>query len=321
MSLQPRSLPAAKRSWVSLPAWLLITLVFAAPARISSTEIRFELVRQEEVRRRLESYKGDDRQRAKTLKKFFEEAGCTSGKLTEQPVQQLKEPNLICSVPGATDSVIVVGAHFDHVDHGNGVVDNWSGASLLPSLFEVLKQEERKHTFILIGFAGEEKGLVGSESYAKELSPEHIAKIQAMVNMDTLGLGPAEVWVSRSDPKLLVLLSKLAQAMKLPVKGMNVEQVGKSDEQSFIRRKVPTITFHPMTQATLHILHSPRDQLSAIKFEDYYSTYRLLTAYLIFLDQTLEPGARRVQKVDRARFLSHRRPRQSQSLTLTNRDM
>jgi hypothetical protein len=39
-----------------------------------------------------------------------------------------------------------------------------------------------------------------------------------------------------------------------------------------------------LTQATLPILHSSRDQLSQIKEDDYYETYRLLSAYLAYLD-------------------------------------
>jgi hypothetical protein len=33
------------------------------------------------------------------------------------------------------------------------------------------------------------------------------------------------------------------------------------------------------------ILHTPKDRLSAIKFEDYYRTYRLMAAYVAFLDE------------------------------------
>jgi len=286
----------AKTRSLSFRVGLCLSLVFALPAHPSPSEIRFDPVKQEEVRRRLESYKGDDGRRERTLKGLFEAAGCTSEKLTEQPVKHLKEPNLICSLPGTTDSIIVVGAHFDHAANGSGVVDNWSGASLLPSLFEVLKQQPRQHTFIFIGFAGEEKGLVGSEFYAKNLAPEQATKIKAMVNMDTLGLGPTEVWVSRSHPRLCVAMAQIAQAMKLPVIGVNVDQVGKSDEESFIQRKIPTITIHSLTQATLPILHSPRDQLPAIKFDDYYNTYRLLSGYLIFLDEKFGSAAGEPEK-------------------------
>ena len=69
---------------------------------------------------------------------------------------------MICALPGTSDKVIIVGAHFDHVPKGDGVADHWSGASLLPSLYEAIKKEPRRHSYIFIGFTDEEKGEVGS---------------------------------------------------------------------------------------------------------------------------------------------------------------
>jgi Zn-dependent M28 family amino/carboxypeptidase len=42
-------------------------------------------------------------------------------------------------MPGESDSEIIVGGHFDFVDHGQGIVDDWSGVALLPSLYEAEK--------------------------------------------------------------------------------------------------------------------------------------------------------------------------------------
>ncbi|HZR29732.1 MAG TPA: M28 family peptidase, partial [Terriglobales bacterium] len=133
-----------------------ISMLLAAAA----TQLQFSTVDRDIVEARLKSYKGNDSQREATLKGFFQEEGCTEDKLIEQPVKGLKQPNIICELPGTTDSVIVVGAHFDHVDRGDGVVDNWSGASMLPSLYQALKNEPRRYSFRFISFAGEEKGLV-----------------------------------------------------------------------------------------------------------------------------------------------------------------
>ena len=108
-----------------------------------------------------------------------------------------------------------------------------------------------------------------------------------MINMDTLGLGPTEVWASRSDPKLVRALDGLAQALKLPLTAVNVDEVGESDEESFVNHKVSTITIHSLTQKTLPILHSRKDNYSAVHFDDYYSTYRLLSGYLVLLDHGL----------------------------------
>jgi len=259
-------------------------IVLATACAPLVAQLHFAPVNSQIVEQRLKSYKGNDSQREANLKNLFQSAGCSEGKLIEQPVKGLKQANVICILAGTADAVIVVGAHFDHVDRGDGVVDNWSGASMLPSLYQALNTEPRKHTFIFVAFAGEEIGLVGSRFYVSSLTSDQVKKIDAMVNMDTLALGPTEVWVSRSDPKLVRTLNGAAQALKLPLTGVNVDRVGESDEESFIDRKVPTITIHSLTQETLRVLHSSRDNYSAVHFDDYYNSYRLLCGYLALLD-------------------------------------
>ncbi|MGA2533943.1 MAG: M28 family peptidase [Candidatus Aminicenantales bacterium] len=81
------------------------------------------------------------------------------------------EPNIIATLPGLSDSTILVGAHFDYSPTGSplynpgisvlpfkgiGLIDNWSGALLLPVLYKSLGTRPREHTFIFIDFAAEE---------------------------------------------------------------------------------------------------------------------------------------------------------------------
>jgi hypothetical protein len=42
-----------------------------------------------------------------------------------------------------------------------------------------------------------------------------------------------------------------------------------------------------VTQETLQVLHSSRDQLQAINQEYYYTAYRVVAAYLAYLDSRL----------------------------------
>lgn len=237
------------------------------------------------IQDRLHRYKGNDRQREATLRQMFTDAECPD--VSEQAVKGLKETNLICTVRGASDDVIMVGAHFDHVDRGNGVVDNWSGASLLPSLLQTVMKSPRRHTFIFMGFAGEEQEMVGSRFYVRHLTRDQLSKIQAMVNLDTLGLGPTEVWASHADKRLLNALAVVAREVNSPISAMNVDAVGSTDSEEFREKKVPAITLHTLTSNTLRILHSPRDQESEISWKDYYENYRLTAAYLVFLDSVL----------------------------------
>src|SRR5580765_5613641 len=248
---------------------------------------RYNPVSREVVEARLGKYAGSNKQREITLKQMFSEAGCDDQHLSEQPVKGSKQPNVICLLPGTSDKVIIVGAHFDRVPEGDGVVDNWSGASLLPSLYETVKIEPRKHTYIFIGFTDEEQGEVGSRFYVRQMTKEQVAATDAMVNMDTLGLAPTEVWASHSDKRLTGALAYVAKQLNVPIAAVIVDQVGSTDAEQFAERKIPRITIHSLTQETWNarILHTSKDKISAMRLDDYYQTYRLLAAYVISLDQ------------------------------------
>ncbi len=225
-----------------------------------------------------------DTDREIELGKMFREAGCQS---SEEPIKGLRQPNVLCVLVGSSDSIIVVGGHFDHADEGDGIVDDWSGASLLPSLYQSLASEPRTHTFLFIGFAGEEQGMIGSDFYVKHLSSVQRKQIAAMVNLECLGVTPTKVWTSHSEPLLVSVLASVARALHLPMATVNVERVGTSDSESFARYKIPRITIHSITQETWPLLHSKRDNIRAIKEDDYYDSYRLIAVYLAAIDQQL----------------------------------
>lgn len=249
--------------------------------------VKFHPVPRQVIEERLGKYAGKNEQREATLKQLFSDAGCDGEHLSEQDVKGSKVPNVVCKLSGSSDRVIIVGAHFDRVADGDGVVDNWSGASLLPSLYEAIRKIPRTHSYIFIGFTDEEKGEVGSRFYAQRMTKEQAAATDAMVNMDTLGLAPTEVWTSHSDKRLVHALAYMAEMMKLPIAGEDVDRVGSSDSVQFSERKIPSITIHSLTQQTWDagILHTSKDKLSEIKMDDYYQTYRLVAAYLAYLDQ------------------------------------
>jgi Zn-dependent M28 family amino/carboxypeptidase len=254
---------------------------------LSGQTIHYKPVDRALVETRLKSYGGNDKQREATLKQMFIAAGCDEQHLSEQAVKGTRQPNVICVLPGSSERCIVVGAHFDHVSEGDGVVDNWSGASLLPSLLEAVKVEPRKHTYIFIGFTDEEKGEIGSHFYVHQMTKEQVASTDAMVNLDTLGLGATEIWASHTDKRLQALIIYIAKAMNVPLSGVDVDGVGSTDSVQFEARKIPSTTIHSLTQETwdARILHTSKDRLSAMRLDDYYQSYRLTAAFLAALDQ------------------------------------
>ena len=159
-------------AWL-LGAWtvgyLLICGRMGVQAAQDHPDARFQAVNRQTIDSRLEQYGGSDAERKQELEYLFAEAGCKDSSLREQTIEpsaRFPLPNVICTLPGQSPGQIIVGAHYDHRLEGKGVADNWSGASLLPSLYESMKDRPMRHTILFIGFGEEEKGLIGSTYYA-----------------------------------------------------------------------------------------------------------------------------------------------------------
>jgi hypothetical protein len=237
------------------------------------------------ARMRLQHAPYSNAARETLLRRWFETSGCD--RLVEQAVSTGHPPNLVCTLTGKSASSIVVGGHTDHVKKGLGVVDDWSGASMLPALCETFRFRTLKHTFLFVGFTEEEKGLIGSRFFVHHLQEGERRRIPAMVNLECLGLAPPEVWSDHADPRLLAELTDVARMLRIQIQGVNVEDVGRDDAESFRKAGIPTVTIHSLTRNTLHIMHSPEDTFAAIQLSDYDESYMLVAAYLARLDQVL----------------------------------
>jgi hypothetical protein len=265
-----------------------VVLLFAAALAARAETVQVHTLSREIIESRLTRVPAQPSQRVSTLRAMLKTAGCST--LDDHQYKKNEDPNLLCALDApASAPVIVVGAHFDCVNDGQGVIDNWTGASLLPSLVESLVVAPRKHRFVFVAFSGEERGLLGSKAFIKSLDKLGYASIVAMVNVDSVGLGPTKVWTSYAQQDLLKHLYTVALTLKIPLAGVNLEKVGIGDSFPFRERKIPSIDLHSITQETYPVLHSSRDQLSAVQLADYYDSYRLIATYLGYLDLKLSP--------------------------------
>lgn len=97
--------------------------------------------------------------------------------------------NLIFSKHGASDRVIVVGAHYDCVEQTFGTDDNASGVGVLLELASIYSTKESPYTIRFILFSAEEPGCLGSQYYVDNLSQEERDRIACMINIDTIAAG------------------------------------------------------------------------------------------------------------------------------------
>ena len=270
--------------------WSLFHLLVAIAAMLSTSHspcfgdgLKLSLVTTAVLQERLRAGEVSSSERQNLMERLFRDVGC---QVTLQRLDK-RSSNVVCNLPGETSQTVILGAHFDFADEGQGIVDDWSGASLLVSLYQTLKTERSKHTYQFVAFAGEERGLLGSSRYVKELSAEQKAGAQAFINLECLGLTPPKVWIHRSTPMLIARLAEIATATHVPLQGVNVDRVGDDDTHPFLSKKIPVISIHSVTQETWSILHSSHDKIDAINPSDYYDAYRLVAFYLRYLDEKL----------------------------------
>ena len=266
---------------------VLLLLLLRTELAVAQNPVLFQQVAPELIQQRLEMVTSNHAKRKSTLESLFAEVGC-GGHLSEQPVHGPKEPNIVCTLEGAEPNTIVVGGHYDFIDRGMGAVDDWSGAVLLPSLYESLKATPRRHRFEFVAFDWEESGLVGSRKFVDKLPRDERANVRAMINLECLGMTPPEVWASRADRKLLDAYARVTRSLGFAVIGANVDRVGDDDSHPFLDAGIPVLTMHSVTTETLRVLHSPADNLKAIHANYYYAAYRIAATYLAYLDDLLD---------------------------------
>jgi len=230
--------------------------------------------------------------RTEKLVALFQQAGLTEVKKQEATPPGTSPPaqlaNVIAVLPGKSPECIVVGAHTDFTMGSMGVIDDWSGASMLANIAQTLGPLPRNHTFLFIGFTLEEAGVVGSSRYVRRLSLQEKNNIRAMVNLDCLGVSKTFLWRTGSADALEALASRVAADEKVALTARQLTNVG-ADSDAFMAAGIPAITFDSLAAADFDLIDSPRDRFEAINPANYVEQYHFLVHYLLALDQMTEP--------------------------------
>lgn len=191
--------------------------------------------------------------------------------------------NIIATLPGQTEEVILVGAHMDYVHAGRGILDNWSGASMMANLAQALATAPRRHTFVFVAFDLEEYGLYGSRHYVSQMTQDDRDRLRAMVNLDCLGEEHLMVWNGPSV-QLEALARRTGERMGLDVRRGSMPGYS-GDSVSFVTRDLPAIWFLTNDPAYYRRIHTRRDTFDGIDPDDYERQYRFVLEFLQALDR------------------------------------
>lgn len=248
----------------------------------SAQKVQFTSAEKPNILDRMKSIPETNAERAARLKELFIEAGCLGKSLSEQKVEGVESPNIVCTLGNSGDSVIV-GAHYERAPSPQKPLDNWSGASLLPAIYEALHNRKRSHRFIFVAFADDGNNPAGAEFFVRNLTHTQQQHADAMINVDSLGYSPTKVWSAHSDKDLVHDLIIMVYALKLPASQIDIAALGHRDSDPFAARHIPQITIHSlMQQNVVGNVNTP------FRPNNYYDTYRLLCGYLAFLDERLK---------------------------------
>ncbi len=173
--------------------------------------------------------------------------------------KMVESANVVGLIPGTDpklrDEVVVLTGHLDHVGIGkakngdtiyNGAMDNAAGIATLLEVARGLKANPPKRSVMILAVTGEEKGLVGSDYFARHPTVER-SRLVANVNLDMpilsydfkdvvafgadrSSIGPA---VAKAAKKLGVALTPDAT----PDEGLFT----RSDHYRFVEQGIPSI--------------------------------------------------------------------------------
>jgi hypothetical protein len=179
--------------------------------------------------------------------------------------------NTVGEIPGAEkpDEFVVLGAHLDSWDLGQGTTDNGTGSCVVLEAARILVKSgiRPKRTIRFVLFTGEEQGLHGSREYVKRHKDEMAKTSMALVH-DTgtgrvLGIGLQGRAVLKP-----IMEKELVSLKELGVTGIDLRGMGGTDHQSFERVNVPgfAVRQDPVEYRFSH--HSQSDTLDKAREPD-----------------------------------------------------
>jgi dipeptidyl aminopeptidase/acylaminoacyl peptidase len=160
------------------------------------------------------------------------------------------------------DEMVVVGAHLDSWDLGQGATDNGSGTAVVLEAARALVKSgaQPRRTIRFVLFTGEEQGMLGSKAYAAKHKDE-LPRVSAALVHDT-GTGKIVGIDARHRPVLQPILKGELPALKdLGVTNFDGAFINGSDHATFDRAGVPGLMFRQESAGYRLSHHSQADTL------------------------------------------------------------
>ncbi|WP_435359556.1 M28 family peptidase [Haloarchaeobius sp. DFWS5] len=193
-----------------------------------------------------------------------------------------------------TDDEILVLAHFDAHDVGEGAFDNGCGIAVVCGVASALAELDHDCRVRIAGVGGEEVGLLGSEALAETLDTD---RIRAVINVDGAGRHRDLLAYTHTHEGVTEVADALADETGHPVH-VEPDPHPWSDHWPFLREGVPALQLHSKSaergRGVTHTRADTRDKADSRTLR----SHAMLTALLV---RMLE--RRNLSRLDRSDLL------------------
>jgi carboxypeptidase Q len=219
----------------------------------------------------------------------------------------VKYHSVVATLRGTTfpDECIVIGGHFDCFSGGTGGIDDGSGFAPGMEAIRLIKAAggQPKRSIIVMLFAAEELGLVGSQAWLKK-HPEMQPKIMMMINRDgspsaITGASVPETWYAdfqKITAPLTNVNAKWPFKLERGLPRAHATTPAGTDSSSFEMVSVPTLSFRTQSDYVYnHAWHTLYDTYSElVPYTEQQQHSALVTAVVAYgaanLDKPLTRG-------------------------------
>jgi Zn-dependent M28 family amino/carboxypeptidase len=199
--------------------------------------------------------------------------------------------NTIAEIKGTekSDEYVMLSAHFDSWDGGQGATDNGTGTLTMMEAMRILKlvYPNPKRTILVGHWGSEEQGLNGSRAFVED-HPEIVSKLQALFNQDNgtgrivnisgQGFQYAGEFITRW---LAAAPSNIKDSVKTNFPG--APGGGGSDFASFVSVGAPGFSLSALNWSYFNYTwHTNRDTYDKVIFDDLQSN-AILTAIMVYM--------------------------------------
>jgi len=166
--------------------------------------------------------------------------------------------NVVVDLPGETDELIVLTAHYDSTSLSQGSYDNMSGSVGLLGIAEYFRDHPHRRSLRFIWCGSEERGLLGAKAYVAKLSEEERKKMVLNINLDMIGCIMGRfIGCCTTEEALVSYLTYFGSEMGFPIAVR--QDVYSSDSTPFADAGVPALSFARVAPPNTGTIHNSYD--------------------------------------------------------------